>query len=296
MSKQPFYLDGEQIRDSLPIVIYSNNSDQKMLSVDHTLVRNGWYVSKKINFNSHLISSKFSKLKSEKNVLDFSNEYGLLGLDSTRNLQHFNVYLNDHKDPSYFRNFKYSDKSVYESLEEWKWHINRVTKQLKLIRSIQQNDPVQDLISIEEEEGGHRIFLCGEEPTKVFYTPEDFTRLKRFDKLDMFKNIAIEVIYSDMRHFLSIGGKETLYIDLFDYHQHETNQIGFRFEDRKATSYLLCAIYYDVFRQMNMREVIRFCKFCNRPFEGRRSDAFYCSKSCKTGALRKFSKGAKQNE
>lgn len=60
-----------------------------------------------------------------------------------------------------------------------------------------------------------------------------------------------------------------------------------RFIDRKATPYLLTAIYYDVWRIVNNRERVEECKSCGLPFRIQRTGALYCRKACKQHEWRK---------
>lgn len=81
------------------------------------------------------------------------------------------------------------------------------------------------------------------------------------------------------RHLLRFL-EEGIFIDFSATREDNEAPLGFSFEDRKATNYLLAAIYFDLFRMVNNIGPVAICDQCNDPFIPRRKDAKFCGKTC----------------
>lgn len=99
-----------------------------------------------VSVDTNRISYKFASLRSDKDMLDFAHEYGLLGLQSRSNM----YIREDHA--SYLMNYAMDNSPTHvESLKEWRIHAEHVRKLIKLYKAIRNNENVNNNILYVDE-------------------------------------------------------------------------------------------------------------------------------------------------
>jgi hypothetical protein len=69
------------------------------------------------------------------------------------------------------------------------------------------------------------------------------------------------------------------------------SRLGFVIKESRVTSFLLSAIYYDIWRLLTDERPIKTCKICGNPFSSKRKDAVVCGKGCQKRLDRSRAKG-----
>ncbi|MEH7484858.1 hypothetical protein V7157_28075 [Neobacillus drentensis] len=225
------------------------------------------------------IATRFAKLQTDKEILEFAKEYGLLG-----------VLMPSYISPDY-------GPTVIEPINFWKFYINQIKNLLKLYKMLKKKhknkkiDIIGELINykeitdLAEEKGldpaeleklglgpfewknGGSIYFA-EEPVSVDHVDYDYIT-------------GVYIFISLIRN----GLKGAINPDYADIVAAKDTEIGFRIKEVSTTNYLLAAIYYDLLQLFNTDKVVKFCERegCGNPFikSGRKK---YCCDSCKTQA------------
>lgn len=258
-------------------------------------------VSQKRPFEIAGIAVKFSRLKTDKEILEFANKYGLLGvgLKQKRNL------ANEKYEKMALTDFEYENKHM-ESLDIWRWHIDYVKRLIRLCNSLNDEGDVDNLLR-----------------QKVYQSPYSDEQWAKLESLTKQEAIAMGKPYEprqkpeheifwwdgvpalfdftgDME--LEMAGKVLLYDtiltmvksgSMIDYSSVQPNKnaiLGFSFEDKKATPYLLTVIYYDLWKTFNAKEPVKICGVCGRPFRPNRTDHVFCVDACRQKNARRAKK------
>lgn len=267
------------------------------------------------------IAYKFARIRTQESVLDFANEFGLLGLHPANVYIRRNIF-------TYMKNYVLRRSPVGgESISEWELHINHVRRLLKLHKAITAGNPIEDDLL--------RVGML--HPDREIYMTEFISAVRRewadnfhgtVSRDDLQTGRFVGIIHGsqfdaapranhESPHYLWYDNVPTLlpftemlpvteegfvalakivlmlhleemlkYSVIVDY-RHVLNKLPLKtaselkFVDRKATPYLLTAIYHDVWRIVNNRERVEDCTSCGLPFPLRRKGSEYCSKACK---------------
>ncbi|MEH6985811.1 hypothetical protein [Priestia megaterium] len=217
------------------------------------------------------IAIKFAALETNKDIIEFAKEYGLLGVLS----------------------FSYRDAdyglTVFEPIYWWKHYINHVKRLLKLYNLLKKKhknksiDIIGELLNYKESNGvGTLQWIEGGEVP--FYLKEE--KLNDDDLKDLDLVAGAYTLTVSIKDVL----KSAINIDFSDVIKSKDSEIGFRIKEIHSTNYLIGAIYYDLWSLINNNVEVLFCEHCGRTFtkSGRKK---YCSDSCKTMAYKRRKKG-----
>lgn len=266
------------------------------------------------------LSIKFANLKTDEDILNFANSYGLLGAKYTQ--QEILKY-----DYYYLAKFEYDKTSIMESLSIWRWHIGHVKKLIKLYKALTSGRDLNELIYVDRQKEEDLFpppallqYLRQEKPPETI-TAERIAAIEAIraaqraatgqaeaPKVQKKPEPEFHYYWSDgkptllpykepkdekseeeelkiaatiiLRRHLFGFLEEGIFIDFSDVRKDPTAPLGFGFVDRKATNHLLAAIYYDLFRKVNNLDPVELCKQCNTPFIPKRKDAQFCGKTC----------------
>lgn len=217
------------------------------------------------------VAIKFASLETNKDIIEFSKEYGLLGVLSLS-----------------FRDTDYG-LTVFEPIHWWKHYINHVKKLLKLYEMLKKKhknqsiDIVGELVSYQER-NGMITFEWIEGGDFSFYLDEEKLNDDELENFDAI--VGAYILTTSIKDIL----RSAINIDFSDIIRSKDSEIGFRVKGVYSTDYLIGAIYYDLWNLINNDVEILFCQHCGRTFtkSGRKK---YCSDSCKTMAYKKRKKG-----
>ncbi|QIZ07626.1 hypothetical protein HFZ78_13515 [Priestia megaterium] len=209
------------------------------------------------------IATEFASLKSDKEILEFGNRYGLLG-----------VVMPSSESTDY-------GQTVFEPLYFWKFYIDQIKKLLKLYKMLKKKHKNQNVdiigelinykesngkVSFEWNEGGQIPFDFKEEADEIDYEQIDVTA-------------GAHIFTTLVRN----GLKGAVNVDFSNVVRSEKSEIGFRIKEVYSTNFLLGAIYYDLWELISSNAEVVDCQYkpCGIPFKkfGRKK---YCSDSCKT--------------
>lgn len=118
----------------------------------------------------------------------------------------------------------------------------------------------------------YRYYWNDHRPTLIPYKEPKGNRSEE----DEMKFAATMILRQHLQRFLENG----IFIDFSVVKKDDESPLGFSFEDRKATNYLLAAIYFDLFRMVNNIRPVAVCDQCTDPFVPKRKDAKFCGKTC----------------
>jgi hypothetical protein len=214
--------------------------------------------------NIYGISTEFSNLKKESDIVSFSDKYGLLGCTNS------NTFVGS-----------FYSYTIIEPLTVWRSHINHVRRLLALYRMLKKKkrgehvDILGDLIECHDNNDHFFTFTWKNYSTDkdksinlqpIFMEPSD-----TFDE-----DIGVLIFTEAIKNALSDGVE----ISYSDIRRSDKSDIGFFIKPTLSTDYLLAAIYYDLLRLFNENKQIEHCLYCNNPFKkfGRKK---YCSDTCK---------------
>lgn len=278
-------------------------------------------------FDTSGLALEFSRLKNkkDKDIADFANTYGPLGVGGKENVMALDY------DYHYLTNFKFQDtpSSVkkyrdlgvwFETVEEWRWHIRHVDKLLKLFDALQNSKTIEDKhlridktrnftpptpITPDEDERFaelrrlraaalasintppakeepytppecHVYWAKDKTPTLWYYEP-----LKRDNELSIEEEYRIYAWKVLESHIIGVLKKGS-FIDYYAPRIDNKSPVGFSYTNKKATKYLLVAIYQDLYRIVNnVDEKISLCDVCKGAFKSKRKGTMYCSNACK---------------
>ncbi|MEH6917284.1 hypothetical protein V7Y60_24720 [Priestia megaterium] len=207
------------------------------------------------------IATKFASLKTDKDIVNFAKEYGLLGVLA----------------PSY----KTTDYgvTVFEPLYFWKFYIKEVKKVLKLYKMLEKKHRNQDIEIIgelieykENKEDSSSIFEWkdgGKIP--FFHDEEELDDYENYDQV-----VGVNIFTTLVRN----GLRNAINVDFTNIVEAKDSRMGFRIKEVYSTNYLLGAIYYDLWQLINKDVEIKFCEHCGRPFKKFGKKRF-CGTSCR---------------
>ncbi|QDZ80167.1 hypothetical protein [Priestia megaterium] len=219
------------------------------------------------------IAIKFSSLETNKDILEFSKEYGLLGV-----LSPFSTT----------NNYGFT---VFEPIYWWKHHISQIKNLFKLYKMLKKKQKSQNVDIIGEllnykETNGVGTFEWNEGGEIPFSLNEEKLNDDELECLDEIAGVHILTL------LIKEGLKGAINVDFSDIVRCKDSEIGFRIKEVYSTNYLLGAIYYDLWQLIGSNTEILFCKYCGRTFtkSGRKK---YCNDSCKSMAYKQRKKGEK---
>lgn len=243
------------------------------------------------------IAFKFSKLKTNDEIIKFAEKYGLLGFETpTKISSYFYEMKEEIGDAVYLYSwepgkplfFKIGEFSVFEPIELWKFFIDRVRRVLKLYNYLVKVH--ENKMKPEELEGK---ILCVGKKAKTF---SDYYWLEWEDG----KNTGILVSEENLEEKPFLETAQRFLIDeiktftdrrisntLIDIKETTKTPIGFTVEESKATHTLITTIYNDIWQLIVKQQPISICKNpkCQLPFEKVKRQK-YCSNACKQEAYR----------
>jgi hypothetical protein len=324
-----YYLEGENT-PVIPNIVFSNTlpiykeGDPIFLVVDALKMEkepNELFQTKPFLISG--LAVKFAKLKNDQDILQFANEHGFLGSKYVRpDLRKFDYY--------YLQNFEYEEKvKIVEFVDDWHWHIKHVQKLIKLYKTLKEDLDIEDIVYVDkrgelyppswliEFQKAHNdskpnfltalptlpplkeeriepntekyqyFWVDDKTPTLMPYTASN----QDFDSTEDLKLTAMIILKQHLLVFLRKG----IFIDFNHIKVDKNLPMGFGFVDRKATTHLLAAIYYDLWRMINNLEPVELCKSCGLPFVPRRKDAIYCGKTCQKRKERRIKKQSRRD-
>lgn len=252
------------------------------------------------DFKHSGIAYEFSKLKTNNDIHEFASKYGLLGIKTPTTKQAETqqklreLYKNDEAMLRIFNTAFLeltAGNSFFEPLEVWTYYVEQVRKILKLYKT---------LVSIhygtekdEEDEIESKLLNIGDElksKSGVSYVVEWWdgtpTGLVSPEETAM-KGDFIEIARNVLIH--AVNHKTSQHINNFALNIIETNKppLGFVVQETRTTSFLLNAIYYDLWDLIAKNEPVHICENsnCKLPFKKQKRQK-YCSNACKQEAYR----------
>ena len=244
--------------------------------------------SHQIIFNTEGLINEFASLKTIKDIELFSLKYGLLGVKPPDSEQVNSPYLSVQAtiQPSYiFNDYGFS---VLEPIELWLWHIDEVRKILKLydvVRKDSSEDRVNQIIEIkinnqysnylDEDRESMDYFVHWTAGKAVIRLPKEISEKTL---LEIGQYTLSKILESRIAGGVNLGTGGLV---------RNPSTKGFKVIERRYTHYLLAAIYYDLWQNINDDKNIYICgnKNCGSPFikSGRKK---YCNEACKQEAYR----------
>lgn len=310
-----YYLEGK----NTPVVSRTKlfkDAEYPMVMVDYKKDDDRGNPFRKNEFEISGLALEFSRIKKDKDIVDFSSKYGMLGINCKENIVNLDF------DYYYLNNFQYADKSRIEYLGEWYWHRDHIRKLFKLFNALQNNLPIEEeLLRIKKRQnlyppsGGiysnenlknipvpvpagksyaetkpyiapeHHIYWAEDDkPTQMHYSKlESATSIE-----DEFRMHAWLILETHIKPIV----EKAIFIDFSSPRLDKKSFLGISYTDRKATNYLLAAIYYDMYRIVNnIDEVISFCSVCGGPYKSKRKGSMYCGNACKQEKKRQPKEG-----
>ncbi|WP_071461354.1 hypothetical protein [Bacillus massilinigeriensis] len=237
-------------------------------------------------FNPEGLAWDFSKLKNEKEINEFANKYGLLGI-STPDLAKINkikVQRDLYSDSSYFIDLPigYSD---CEPIELWFFHIKQMQKLLKLYQALiniqkgemQESEIEDNLLSVKPPIGGSCQILWWDGSWTGFTAAEE-----ELEKEECFLKLAQGLLAQKVN---SIGNQDIKR----DPETIVTGKppLGFTIKEWCYTPHLIRAIYRDLWHLVANNEPVHICENpnCKLPFKKVKRQK-YCSNACKQETYR----------
>ncbi|CAI8825325.1 CGNR zinc finger domain-containing protein [Priestia megaterium] len=219
------------------------------------------------------IATRFASLKTDKDIINFAKEYGLLGVLA----------------PS-FKNTDYG-VTVFEPLYFWKFYIKEVKQILKLYKMLEKKHRNQDIDIIgelidykENKEDGSAIFKWNDGGSIPFsHDEEELDDYEDYDQV-----VGVNIFTTLVRN----GLKNAINVDFSDVVEAKDSRMGFRIKEVYSTNYLLGAIYYDLWQLINEDVEIKFCDHCGRPFKKFGKKRF-CGTSCRVMSWTEDQEGEK---
>lgn len=212
------------------------------------------------------LALKFAGLKTHEDICEFASKYGFLGI--------VNKPANLHQYPQYGRD-------VFETLSNWKYHISKVQRLVRLYRALCQRRkgyemPIEgEIYNIVEFEDKSFAFLPR---TTIRWTDgylEKHLRIVIDTSLNEDEN-AVRILTSILSDQLHMG----IFLGIDKVIPAKDSTIGFRLVEQKYTMFLLAAIYYDLWELITENRTVQVCSSCGLPMEksGRK---LFCSDACK---------------
>lgn len=249
----------------------------------------------KISFEG--IAFKFSKLKTNEEIIKFAEEYGLLGFEVPTKISSYFYEMKEEIGDSVFSYswepgkllfFKTGEICVFEPIELWRFFIERVRRVLKLYDYLVKVH--ENKMKPEELEGN---ILCVGKKTKTF---KDYYWLEWWDGKNTgvpmseeilentsFHEVAQRFLIDEIKQFTDRQISNTI----IDIKETAKTPIGFTVEESKSTQTLITTIYNDIWQLIINEQPISICKNpkCQLPFEKIKRQK-YCSNACKQEAYR----------
>ncbi len=244
-----------------------------------------------ITFNNEGLMNEFASLKTIKDIESFSKKYGLLGIKPPDKNQLENPYSSVRRTIQEAFIFNDYGFSVFEPIELWLWHISEVRKILKLydvIRNESSENLIKEIIEIRKpiEHKTSGLHFGKAELTEPVYvnwnTGEHILLLpetmKKQPWLEIGQYTLSKVLESRIAGGIQIGVGDIVRNSLTK---------SFKVIERRYTHYLLAAIYYDLWQNINNDRNIYKCanRSCGLPFVKSKRKK-YCSDACKQEAYR----------
>ena len=227
------------------------------------------------------ISVNFSNLEKESEILLFAKEYGLLGvLDFGWN----NYY-----------------HSSSETLITWHTYIEHIKRLLKLYKALKDKrdgkniEVIGEFFDFKDSKFmtiGKKTKNAGVSWTKKYSIREMDNQLLvgindlDFPIPDLPRSVEESHEYDGLigSYILALLIKKGLdgavKISFSEVYRSDKSAIGFSFNQTYSSSYLLGAIYQDLWRLITTDTPIRYCHYCHKPFPGKGKKT-YCNNSCK---------------
>jgi hypothetical protein len=234
------------------------------------------------------LASKFSKIKTEKELISFATTYGMLGLsispDYKKLLEPFIPKFNGIEVAKALTDI---GDSHYEPFELWWHHIAVVRKIMKLYRALVRTNK-NNSVEIEENilrTGKPRKNKKGMKMYTVLWYDNTSTHVslneRELEEMS-FAQIGRKVLIKSI-------GRYTRCVNIVptEIIETEKSDLGFYVLEKKATPYLITAIYYDLWKLINANVIIEICanERCKLPYVKTKRQK-YCSNACKQEAYR----------
>lgn len=256
-----------------------------------------------VPFKREGIVFEFSKLKTEKDIINFAMKYGQLGIylrrDIPRDVTHYRT-LEKRYGKAFLGMISTTEGySCFEPIQLWRFYIDLIQKNLKLYRALVNNQQGKkkeiedDILRIDygffgsdaRERKSYNINWYDGQKTGTILTQ------KEIETLD-FISIGRIVLIDNIERMVSKN------IEIIAAKVINTNKspLGFTLVEGKKTYSLLTAIYYDFWQLISKNQPVHICENpnCRLPFNktGRRK---FCSNACKQEAYL-IRKGIKETE
>ncbi|PFL46653.1 hypothetical protein [Bacillus cereus] len=212
------------------------------------------------------ISYEFAKLKTESDIVNFAQKYGMLG-----------IKFDD-------EGLQSVGSSYFEPFEIWKETIKNFVRVLKLYRALaigeKANEKIEDNLLILKADthfgDRHYVQWYDKKPTGFSFKNEELDNLSFID-------IGRKVLIQSVENYIN-PGIEIRAAEVIDT---EKSRMGFYITERRETKYLITAIYYDLWQQMNANVSILICENpkCQLPYMKVKRQK-YCCDACKQEAYR----------
>ncbi|WHX62341.1 hypothetical protein [Peribacillus frigoritolerans] len=237
-------------------------------------------------FNPEGLAWDFSKLKNEKEINEFANRYGLLGISTPGQAEINKIKIGKdlYSDASYFIDLPIGHSNC-EPIELWFFHIKQMQKLLKLYQALikihkgemQESEIEDNLLAVKESIRGNCQILWWDGSWTGFTAAED-----EMEKEEGFLKLAQGILALKVN---SIGNQdikrapETIVTG--------KSPLGFTIKEWDYTPHLIRAIYRDLWQQIANNEPVHICENqnCKLPFKKVKRQK-YCSNACKQEAYR----------
>lgn len=231
-------------------------------------------------FNRAGIAKKFSQLKDKtmKDTVAFANEYGLLGCKLVDDINILDSSM------AYLERFSYHH-SYFEPLKVWWWHIDHINKLFSLYRAMRYDTQIENKV-LRVEHDPSKGFAVG----SVYWADGKLAGLYAGGKEINYKLVARQVLVWQLSRMLK-GAIDPSFDSIVN---DEKSELGFKIIESHRTSFLLAAIYYDLWQTVKSHQAVSACEHCGAAFTPSKRRMF-CSNACKQAAYRKNKEGVKTN-
>lgn len=268
--KEGKYLFAERIFESWDS-IYKN--------IDSYIVDSNTLSAHSETFDYKGLATKFSRLRTAEDIKNFASQYGMLGFTTpspekaarfskTHNIAHLDLHT----------------PSVVEPTDLWFDSVAQVNRLLQLYRAlvkmVKKNvDSIEEnlLTNIPLHDDCYNVVWKDGHPTNVYLTELELISL---DPLEIYRKVLVnEITQMIDRSNITISPKII----------HSSKApLGMVVIEAPYTSFLITAIYYDLWSMLSEETHIEICANdeCNLPFM-KSKNQIYCSDACKQAAYRK---------
>jgi hypothetical protein len=228
------------------------------------------------------IASRFARLKDLKDIHDFANTYGLLGVKEM---------------PAAFGEPPVYGITWFEPLEIWTYHIHVVRHLLAVFTALYKRAKGGD----SEIEG--RLIETREEdkfmPYKGYWRDDKVITVSwpggHFPVIEFLPPHVPEeeeAVLAFLANIISVNLEGGIFLGIGQIKKALT-KTGFEVLERRTTPYLLAAIYYDLWRLITENKKMIFCAYrnCRLPIE-KSGRSKYCNAACRQAEYRERKKGS----